>query len=225
MKMSKQIAAFDLDGTLLEGNKSVMPDLAKELWKGGYRRIRGVLVFGLAGGAGVLRKLRLISSERFTLFGTTLIVRWMAGDKLTTLEPYFHRTVERQQVRQAVANLLRSHQAEEREVLLVSAVVQPLLERFAERLGGQALGTELEMTSDGRLTGRIVGIFCSGSGKVKRLQDWEEQTNRPVDWQNSFAYGDTLPDRFMLESVGYPVAVSPTPDFRAEAKRHGWKIL
>ncbi|GGD81755.1 hypothetical protein GCM10010911_44830 [Paenibacillus nasutitermitis] len=32
-------------------------------------------------------------------------------------------------------------------------------------------------------------------------------------------------ERFMLESVGYPVAVSPTPDFRAEAKRQGWQIL
>lgn len=223
--MSKQIAAFDLDGTLLEGNKSVMPDLAKELWKGGYRRQRGVLMFSLAGGAAVLRKLRIISSERFTQIGTALIVRWMSGDKVTTLEPYFKRTVERQQVRLAVANLVSSHQAEQREVLLISAVVQPLLECFAERLGGQALGTELEMTSDGRLTGRIVGIFCSGAGKVKRLQEWAERSNYQVDWHESYAYGDTLPDQFMLESVGNPVAVSPTPELHAEAKRRGWKII
>lgn len=225
MKSVKQIAAFDLDGTLLDGNKSVMPDLAKELWKGRYRRMRGALLFTLAGAAGVLRKLRLITSEQYTQLGTSLIIRWIAGDTLTTLMPYFIRTVERQKVRQAVTELLRLHQAEGREVLLVSAVVQPLLECFAERTGGEALGTELEMTPDGRLTGRIIGPFCSGPGKVERLQGWASLSDRQVDWQASYAYGDTFPDRFMLELVGKPVAVSPAPDLREEAERREWQIL
>lgn len=222
---TKQIAVFDLDGTLLEGNKSVMPDLGIELWKGGYRRLRGIPLFPLAVGAGLLRKLRLISTERYTKIGTRLIVWWMAGASLADVKPYFLRTVEKQRIRQPVVDLLRQHQAEGRVTLLVSAVIQPLLESFADQIGGQALGTELEMTPDGRLTGRIVEPLCSGIGKVKRLQKWESMSDHPIDWQTSYAYGDTLPDRFMLEAVGYPVAVFPSDDLRAEAVRRGWGIM
>ncbi|MDF2627933.1 MAG: hypothetical protein K0R39_1764 [Symbiobacteriaceae bacterium] len=218
-----RVAIFDLDGTLLVGTKSVMPDLAGVFWRRGYRRWRGVPLLLVAGLMGLVRKLRLISTEGYTRLGTRLIVRWMGGDQVDKLAPYFTETVRRQRVRPETLAALRRHQAEGTTCLVVSAVVQPLLDRFAEEFGCTALGTPLEVSAAGRLSGRFAGPFCSGTGKVAAVQRWAE--GHQVDWRQSWAYGDTLPDAALLALVGHAVAVAPDAQLRAEALRRQWHVM
>lgn len=218
-----RVAIFDLDGTLLVGTKSVMPDLAAIFWRRGYRRWRGAPLLLVAGVMGLVRKLRLISTEGYTRLGTRLIVRWMGGDRVENLAPYFEETVRRQTVRPETLAALRRHQAEGTTCLVVSAVVQPLLDRFGEQFGCTALGTAVGVSPGGRLTGRLAGPFCSGAGKADTVKRWAH--GHQVDWARSWAYGDTLPDAAVLALVGHAVAVVPDAQLRAEAGRRGWQIM
>jgi HAD superfamily hydrolase (TIGR01490 family) len=218
-----RVAIFDLDGTLLVGTKSVMPDLAAVFWRRGYRRWRGAPLLLIAGVVGLVRKLRLISTEGYTRLGTRLIALWMGGDQVENLAPYFEETVGKQSVRPETLAALRRHQAEGTTCLVVSAVVQPLLDRFGEQFGCTALGTPLGVTPGGRLTGRLAGPFCSGAGKAEAVTRWAKGFE--VDWMRSWAYGDTLPDAAVLALVGHGVAVAPDALLRAEAERQGWQIM
>lgn len=223
--MADRLAIFDLDGTLLVGSKNVMPDLAALLWRSGYRRGRGLMLLVLAGALGIIRKLRLISTETYTHAGTRLLVRWMAGDRLDALTPFFAQTRGRQKIRATTLAELRRRQEEGCICVVVSAVIQPLLEHFAAQWDCNAVGTPVELTADGRLTGRLAGPFCSGPGKVRAVQRWADSLAGPVDWESSHAYGDTLPDLPILQLVGHPTAVAPAPPLRAEADRRGWRVL
>ena len=56
--------------------------------------------------------------------------------------------------------------------------------------------------------------------KIKEVLDGYD-----IDWQNSFAYGDSLSDLSVLELVGNPVAVSPEPRLHAIATERKWEIV
>ncbi|MER3554436.1 MAG: HAD family hydrolase [Meiothermus sp.] len=105
-------------------------------------------------------------------------------------------------------------------IVLCSATFQPVLEAFATLLGAGtvALGTPLELRN-GVFTGRVVGGIRSGPSKASQLREY-------LDGQRlSAAYGDTLPDHYMLELAQNPVAVHPDPGLLRLARAKGWRIL
>lgn len=222
-----RLAVFDLDGTLLSGTKTVMPALAAALWKAGHRRGFGAWLFTLAGLAGVARKLRLISREYYTLIGTRLIVRWMARLSRSELEAVLTATAKRLLVtaRPDVVAEVQARKAEGCRTVIVSAVVQPFLEHLAAPLGCEAVGSQVEIRPDGRLTGRLKGPYCSGAGKALALRAWADRLGEQVDWARSCAYADTLPDLPVLEAVGTAVAVAPELRLRQTAEQRGWRVM
>ena len=46
-----------------------------------------------------------------------------------------------------------------------------------------------------------------------------------VNLDVSFAYGDSILDRFFMGMVGNPVAVHPDKKFAEYAQVHGWSII
>lgn len=225
--MAIRVAVFDLDGTLLTGTKTVVPTFAKEIFKTGQRQGLGAWLFAQAFTAALARKLRLISRERLTLFGTQLTVRYMAAVEPAALEAAMEATVRRllPGARPEVVAEVSARRAEGCRPVIVSAVIQPLLDRLAVRLGCEAIGTRLEVAPDGRYTGRLQGPYCSGPGKTLRLHEWAAVLPEPVDWAHSYAYADTLPDLPVLEAVGHAVAVAPEAPLRRLAEVRGWRVM
>lgn len=78
-------------------------------------------------------------------------------------------------------------------VTLCSASPALVLKPFAERLGINLIGTELEVI-DGRLTGRIAGANCRCETKVLRLA----AIYGPLDQYRLRAWGDTRGDHELL---------------------------
>jgi len=77
---------------------------------------------------------------------------------------------------------------------IVSASPQFVVEPFAERLGADRLiATQVEVDTEGRITGALLGRNCRGPEKVARLR----QEFGP-DVRLEAAYGDTDGDREML---------------------------
>ncbi|MDX2007360.1 MAG: HAD-IB family phosphatase [Meiothermus sp.] len=154
----------------------------------------------MVGAAGLL--------EGLSALELAAVGRWVVEHELW---PGVHRSV--------MDELVGAAQTGER-VILCSATFQPILEAFAERMGHGvvALGTPLEMAA-GRFTGRVVGRIRSGEAKAEQLKAYLKGARLDV------AYGDTLPDRFMLELAQSPVAVYPDRGLKELGRGKGWRVI
>jgi len=123
-----------------------------------------------------------------------------------------------------VVEVLRQHQAEGHQVILVSGAFEELLACLGERLGIQhVVGTRLELRN-GRYSGRAIKP-CFGPDKVVLLTELLDRTGLEVDFSQSFAYGDGIFDVSVLELVGNPVAVYPDSQLWDYASQKGWRVI
>ena len=109
------------------------------------------------------------------------------------------------------------------DIYIVSSTYEFMVAPFAEAVGAIAgYGASLE-TEDGRCTGRLTGPLYHQQTKadlVRRLA-----TERGYDLSGCWAFGDSVNDQAMLESVGHPVAICPSKGLRRVAVERGWQIL
>jgi HAD superfamily hydrolase (TIGR01490 family) len=79
---------------------------------------------------------------------------------------------------------------------------------------------------DGRFTGKPAGTPAFREGKVTRVDAWLESLGL---WWGSFAttsfYSDSLNDLPLLSRVSDPVAVDADATLSAHARAHGWRTL
>ena len=129
------------------------------------------------------------------------------------------------QRRTDVIERLQSHQSQGHEVLVVSGMFAPALKVLCDRLGVRHfVGTQLEVQDD-RYTGRIIPPIIKGKDKVEQARKYLKSKNMEIDWQASYAYGDSYTDRDMLESTGNAIAVYPDEKLNNLAKAQNWEIL
>lgn len=76
---------------------------------------------------------------------------------------------------------------------------------------------------DGRYTGNFEGTPCFQEGKVKRLNEWME--NSVYDLRNSWFYSDSHNDLPLLARVSNPVAVDPDETLCRIALENGWPVV
>jgi HAD superfamily hydrolase (TIGR01490 family) len=100
------------------------------------------------------------------------------------------------------------HHAQGHRVFLVTGTLGPLARAAASRLPGfvEAHATELEARA-GRWTGRLDGEHLRGEAKARALR--RLAARHDLDLAESYAYGNSLADLPMIETVGHPVAVNP----------------
>jgi HAD superfamily hydrolase (TIGR01490 family) len=120
-------------------------------------------------------------------------------------------------------DLLERHRTAGDTLLIVTAtnrfITAPIAERFDVP---HLLATEPEFT-EGRYTGRPVGIPCFQHGKVQRLDQWLAETGH--DLAESWFYSDSHNDLPLLGRVTYPVAVDPDATLAQHARERGWPII
>jgi phosphoserine phosphatase len=154
----------------------------------------------------------------------TSIRRAMAGqregDVRELVEALLPRVIER--IKPESLARLRSHQSDGMPLVLMSGGLHDLIARLGEQLGGKGEGTRY-MKAGGRFLAQFDGPVCQGQGKAERARAiCAEMGYNPA---NCYAYGDTGSDIPFLTLFGYPHAVDPDEELRAEAMRHGWPII
>jgi len=77
-------------------------------------------------------------------------------------------------------------------------------------------------TQDGRYTGELEEVPYAGDARASFLRRLARQMG--ADLSASYAYGDSLSDLPMLETVGHPVAVNPDPRLRRIARDRRWAV-
>ena len=109
-------------------------------------------------------------------------------------------------------------------LVLISGSIRYLLEPVAEDLGFHHLiCTDLEVGSDGLLTGKTKGPLCLDSTKRVLAKKLAKRAN--INLLSSYAYGNHHSDLPLLELIGHPYAVEPTEPLRNVALKKNWPVL
>jgi phosphatidylglycerophosphatase C len=206
------VAAFDFDGTLTRSD-SVVPFLRLVA---GRRALAG----GLARRAHrVLAALARRDRDRLRALATDVVFRDVSLATVESQALLFGRQLVEAGLRDDTVARLRWHVAEGHIVVVVSASYEQYVRVVADALGGTGVvATRLEVSGDGRCTGRLDGRNCRADEKLHRLDSWlAEQGLRRPDVE-LWAYGDSAGDRQLLEAAQHPVwvtgvldSVAPTP--------------
>jgi HAD superfamily hydrolase (TIGR01490 family) len=120
---------------------------------------------------------------------------------------------------------LREHRDRGHDLVLITATNSFLTEPIAHELGiPSLLATRPEMRG-GRFTGRVDGVSCYRSGKIRHLEVWlAARSIRFDDFEASWFYSDSHNDLPLLERVDHPIAVDPDPQLLDRARERGWTI-
>jgi len=125
-------------------------------------------------------------------------------------------------VYQEALSLIRRHQENGREVVIVSASGAELVAPIAELLGAEHwIASQMEI-KDGTYTGEIT-FYAYGENKAVALRELAEE--RGYDLDSSYAYSDSITDAPMLSAVGHGFVVNPDRGLRRAAVKNGWGVL
>jgi HAD superfamily hydrolase (TIGR01490 family) len=214
-----QLALFDLDNTLLEGDSD-------HAWAE-YLISQGLL------DAGVYRarndafyeqyKAGTLNIHEYLRFALSTIAG-RGADELAQLHAgYMHKRV-RAMVREKGRALLAEHAGETR--VIVTATNAFVTRPIADHLGVEHLIACEAEVRDGAYTGEPVGTPSFREGKVTRLHEWLAARGRQMsDYERVYFYSDSRNDLPLLEAVSHPVAVDPDAALAATAQARGWPII
>ncbi|MCF6218404.1 MAG: HAD-IB family hydrolase [Gammaproteobacteria bacterium] len=123
----------------------------------------------------------------------------------------------------AAKNLLQEHRDQGHFLMIITATNRFVTAPIAQLLGVDALiATDPEMINN-HYSGKVSGIPCFQEGKVKRLNQWLEESNRTLG--ESWFYSDSQNDLPLLERVNHPIAVDPDPRLAEHATQRGWPLI
>ena len=119
---------------------------------------------------------------------------------------------------------LRFHFTEGHRIFLITGAPAPLAELVASYFSVPLtiIGTRL-VARDGLWTGEVAGEHMCGTAKHRAIVGLAAAHG--LDLTRSFAYGDSVSDLPMLETVGYPAAVNPSTKLERAARARNWPTL
>ena len=217
-----RIAAFDFDGTCIDGNSPVL--LVRYLGLRGRLRpsvLMRIMLWGTA------YKLHLPQNEswvRGLVFTAFEGVDAREADLF--LESFYDECIDKRLRPQALAEIERRRAAGE-HIVAVSASFAPIVERAQERRGlfDHVIATHMRIDAEGRYTREVACTPTEGAEKPAAIARWADERFEPGCWELSAAYGDHYSDRPLLEAAQEPFAVCPGPTLARYAKEEGWPIL
>ena len=198
MENSKQILAlFDFDGTLIKGDSIVSYiRTAKRLHALSKAAHLKTCLYGL------LYKLGRMTEEKAKEKSLSFYKGLEARRRLA-MDAFFASDELVPRVYPEGLAQLEYHKRQGHLVLLVSASTSNYMEMVAAKLPVDGLICT-RITEDGK-----VEKNCKGEEKIRRIQEYLQQRGVEADYENSYAYGDSLSDLPMLKLCGHPTLVNP----------------
>ncbi|MFT4085170.1 MAG: HAD family hydrolase [Nocardioides sp.] len=217
--MGQPAAFFDLDKTIIA--KSSTLAFSKPFQAGGLISRKALLRSAYSQFVYVLGGADHDQMEKMRQFMSELVSGWDVATVREIVADTLHNVVDPLVYDEAV-QLIEEHHAAGRDVVIVSASGQEVVEPIGEMLGADhVVATRMEI-ADGKYTGEIAH-YAYAEEKAAAIRALAEQ--RDYDLATSYAYSDSITDVHMLEAVGHPYAVNPDKELRRVAKERGWPIL
>lgn len=223
-RRGRTAAVFDIDGTLL-------PPPSLELRLVAHLGLHGELRFGEIG-----KWLRSLAPQllRMLRSNAELSTRpqmldenktYLEGARIGVVEKWIAREFADVEFFSEALDIVDWHRRRGHAIVLISGTLAPLARAVGTWLARDSeifvRATELECDS-GRWTGRVDGEAICGPAKERVLARLAAENN--FDLSRSYAYGDSLKDRWLLGAVGHPIAVNAGPRLAHHARRSGWRL-
>lgn len=219
MPDTKQIALFDMDGTLVRKNTGrLYVQFEYERGRMSLARVAEVATWHARYLTGYLDIDGL--AER--------AIGWYKGRLMAEIDAemddWFRRYVA-QHVSDAARRCVLSHQERGDIVAIATGSTAYSTRPLARYLGIEHwICSEIEL-EEGRVTGRLLRPACAGAGKVLRTRRWLEANHPDVPLSRVTFYSDSITDLPLLEAVGKAVVVNPDLRLARVARQRGWPVL
>lgn len=212
-------AFFDVDNTIIRGASAFW--LAQAMYSRGFFTIFDILRFSwhqIAYMAFGENTRRIASVRRRAL----AIVSGRSVAEITALGEEVYDEVLAHRIFPGTKALLDEHLAAGHQVWLITATPVEIGELIARRLGATGALATVAEHQGGFYTGHLRGDMMHGDAKARAVAQLAEREN--FDLRRSYAYGDSVNDLPLLESVGNPAAINPDPRLRLHAMNIGWPV-
>lgn len=212
------VAFFDLDGTLVTGQTTLL--LVRFLRREGIvtrRFMLGTALWFVGYKLGLVKvneRTRHQGARVFSGRGVTEVEQLMRRFVHEVLAPRFNP---------CAVEALSTHRSAGDHVVVISAALVPVVKAVCDRLDVEDfVGSACEV-EDGRYRGRLDGPSPHGEEKqgvaIAYMRRWGAE---PI---HCWAYADHGSDITLLRAVGHPVAVDPKPELLKFAREAGWPVL
>ncbi|MFZ0577519.1 MAG: HAD-IB family hydrolase [Psychrobacillus psychrotolerans] len=218
-----RVAIFDFDGTIYaEETFTLLMKHLKEhpTYHSSYKRFYRAIVPPY-----IANKLKLYPDNKMKKRSMQLYLEAFNGLTKQEMDIYFSeiKATMQQDFNAKVLERLKRHQEENIHILLVSGAYTQFLESVTDGLVfNQIIGTDIFYKDDKVYTKNAINHV---NGQQKTLKVHEALDGYQIDWENSYAYGDSFSDMPVLELVGNPVAVRPEEKLRSLANARGWEVM
>lgn len=216
MHSERYIAFFDVDHTILDG--STAGPFGLELFRRGVVGPRDLGVIALWT---VRYALGWVGEPQMWVEATNRLVGQRDSEMREACVVAAHRVIGK--IFADARRELAGHREGGAHIVLVSAGPRYAVDELGRLLGVDECVTAWANVQDGVIAGLHGVRLLFGEGK--RLAVTEVCARLQVDASSCWAYGDSVSDREMLESVGHPVAVNPRSALRRVARAKGWMIV
>ncbi len=215
------VAAFDFDGTCIQGESPVM--LVRYLLKHGLMSKRTAFRILLWAGR---YKFRLPQNENQA---RELVFSAFAGQPQQKVDAFlqdFYHKVVAERWRPEAAEAMERHSQAGHAVIMVSASFEPIVrEAMRDHCIYAQVSTRMQVDAHGCYTNKVEGAPVQGCEKAVAITKLCDELFGPDKWQLDWAYGDHHSDRVLLSQAREPLAVTPDKPLKRTAKADGWEII
>jgi HAD superfamily hydrolase (TIGR01490 family) len=210
-------AFYDLDHTILDGNSAT--HLVIEARRCGVMNEKQ---YRHAVWLSILYKLHIGDPIRMI----DRMLSWLKGLKEADVIALAQETFDsiiKEAIRPRILETIQEHRSQNGAIVLLSSATTPIclaVTRYMEL--DEMICTHLE-SKNGILTGHTSGKLVYGPEKKLRMLAFCRE--KGFDPLKAWYYGDSHTDRYVMEAVGNPVAVSPDKRLLKIAQKKNWAIL
>jgi len=219
-----KVAIFDFDGTLYakETFQLLMDHLKqhpthRSKYKAFFRRILPLYIG---------YKIKIVPEAKMRERSMQIYVDALNSLSGTELERYFDEMKASMQkdLNDEVVARVRQHHSDGMHVMLVSGAYTSLLHAVTKGIiFDTIIGTDIPFKADGTFDKDTAIYHIQGERKTEKIM--QILKGKEIDWEQSFAYGDSYSDLPVLELVGNPVAVRPENRLKRIAEDRNWTII
>jgi len=222
-----KLAIYDFDGTIFE--KETLPFIVKYYGKKRYSTFRLIRFYLQVIRLLAVYKLRLdprMDKERFRAEASVQFMHLFDDMTKEEIVIFFRDCTTEliQHFNPKVVESIQERKAEGCHTVICSGANTLLLNEIVKHLPVDTIiGTELVFLPDGTFDFDANITIVTGKNKpTALLKTFDEKT---IDWENSFAYGDSHYDHHILRLTGNPVAVNPDDKLKEIALEQNWSII
>tara|TARA_Y100000992_G_scaffold84807_1_gene54255 strand:+ start:2505 stop:3167 length:663 start_codon:yes stop_codon:yes gene_type:complete len=217
--MKKNLAIFDLDNTILNGDSD-------------YSWINFLIDIGYVDKDEYEKKNQYfydkyyegkLDYDEWAEFALSTI-KGKRPEEIENLLNKFLSSVIEPMINIYALRLLHNHYHNNDVMLLASATNSVIVTPIAKRLGFKNIvATEVEIVN-GVYSGKFQNTPALGEGKLQKVKEWMRR-NDFSDFKNTIFYSDSINDFPLLLAVNKAVAVNPDNKLREECEKRSWEIL